>query len=66
MESGKFGDNVNNVYEHLARDVNEREVRHKDRLNETRMVTKHQNQRVISPNNKSNNIVASKFKDEFN
>lgn len=29
------------------------------------MITKHQNQRVIAPNNKSNNILANKFKDEF-
>lgn len=64
VQQGRW-ENVNNVYDHLSKDVNDRALRHNDRLNETKMITKYNNQRVIAPNNKSNNILANKFKDEF-
>lgn len=58
-------ENVNNVYDHLSKDVNDRVLRQNDRLNETKMIAKFNNQKVIAPNNKSNIILANKFKEEF-
>lgn len=37
-----------------------------NRLNETKIASKVNHQKVIAPNNKSNMILGNKFRDEFN
>ena len=42
VQQGRW-ENVNNVYDHLSKDVNDRALRQNDRMNETKMITKYNN-----------------------
>lgn len=64
MQEGKW-ENVHNVYDHLNKDVEDRVGRMNNRIVAIDENLYKKRNDIIKPNEKSTNILANKFRDEF-